>query len=93
MNIYILVTQFCLLRSLALPHYEDKKTKARQGFGPEGKHVLTEEEETNGISIEPQQAGESDSRHEYFEGPSYSGAYGSEVTTMCIYWYWHGYVL
>lgn len=27
----------------------DKKTKARQGFGPEGKHVLTEEEETNGI--------------------------------------------
>lgn len=49
MNIYILVTQFCLLRSLALPHYEDKKTKARQGFGPEGKHVLTEEEETNGI--------------------------------------------
>jgi len=27
----------------------EKKTKARQGFGPEGKHVLTEEEETNGI--------------------------------------------
>ena len=45
------------------------------------------------ISIEPQKAGESDSRHEYFEGPSYSGAYGSEVTTMCIYWYWHWYVL
>ena len=36
---------FGLLGSNLHPWHEEKKTKARQGFGPEGKHVLTDEEE------------------------------------------------